>query len=186
MESDEKLVEQALAGSELAFSELVDRYQERLLRFLMTRCRSRADAEDAVQDTFISAYRYLYSFDARWRFSTWIYRIAIRNAARQSQRQLPAVEVPGDESTGDPLEVCIVNSLSENVWLAAKRTLSSEAYTAMWLRYVEDLSIKEIARALDRTASWTKVTLLRSRRKLSVQLDDGEAAEMKREQYGRV
>ena len=72
MVSDEKLVEESLAGSELAFSELVDRYQERLLRFLLTRCRNRADAEDAVQDTFISAYRYLHSYNPRWRFSTWI------------------------------------------------------------------------------------------------------------------
>jgi RNA polymerase sigma-70 factor (ECF subfamily) len=83
--TDEQLVEESLAGSALAFTELVERYQERLLRYLLTRATNRADAEDAVQDTFISAYRYLHSFNPQWRFSTWIYRIAIRNAARQAR-----------------------------------------------------------------------------------------------------
>ena len=186
MISDEKLVEESLAGSELAFSELVGRYQERLLRYLLTRCRNRADAEDAVQDTFISAYRYLYSFNPRWRFSTWIYRIAIRNAARQSKDKVHALDAIVDEDAPDPLESCIVDSDHENVWLTARRLLSREAFAAMWLRYVEDMSIKEVARALDKTQSWAKVTLLRGRRSLSAELGDGTAAEARRESYGRI
>jgi len=59
--TDEQLVEASLDGSAGAFDEIVGRYQERLLRFLLTRSSSRADAEDAVQDTFINAYRYLAS-----------------------------------------------------------------------------------------------------------------------------
>lgn len=186
MISDEKLVEESLAGSELAFSELVDRYQERLLRYLLTRCRTSADAEDAVQDTFISAYRYLYSFNPRWRFSTWIYRIAIRNAAKQSTREITGVDVTSDEASPDPLEACIARSERENVWLTARQLLTEEAYAAMWLRYVEDLSIKEVARALDKTPSWAKVTLLRGRRSLSAELGDGNASEPRRENYGRI
>ncbi len=80
--TDEQLVDSALLGSAAAFAEIVDRYSERLLRFLLARCRSRADAEDALQDTFANAFRYLDSFNPKWRFSTWIYRIAIRNASR--------------------------------------------------------------------------------------------------------
>ena len=184
--TDEQLVEQSLAGSELAFSELVERYQERLLRYLLTRSGNRADAEDAVQDTFISAYRYLYSFNPRWRFSTWIYRIAIRNAARQSNREVQAVDDFVDDDAADPLEECIVASDRENVWLTAKRLLNPDAYSAMWMRYVEDMSIKEVARAMDKTQSWAKVTLLRGRRSLSAELADGTAAEAGRESYGRI
>jgi len=187
--SDEKLVEQSLAGSELAFSELVERYQERLLRYLLTRSGNRADAEDAVQDTFISAYRYLYSFNPRWRFSTWIYRIAIRNAARQSNKGAQAVDDYADyadDDAADPLAKCIVASDRENVWLTAKRLLNQDAYAAMWMRYVEDMSIKEVARAMDKTQSWAKVTLLRGRRSLSAELADGASAEAGRQSYGRI
>ena len=82
MASDLELIEAAKHGSVDAFTELVHAYRERLLRFLVTRCASFADAEDALQDTMINAYRYIRSYDARWRFSTWLYRIAIRNAAK--------------------------------------------------------------------------------------------------------
>lgn len=183
MKSDEQLVQEAVQGSVPAFGELVDRYQERLLRFLVSRSVSLADAEDAVQDTFISAYRYLASFDPRWRFSTWIYRIAIRNAWRGS-RGADTDELrdePADHTAG-PLEQCVAASERENMWLVAKRTLSPDAYAAMWLRYVEDMPVREVATALDKSLSWTKVTLLRSRRRLSDAMAGDEPA--RRESYG--
>jgi len=181
--TDEQLVEATLDGSDAAFSDLVERYQDRLLRFLMTRAASRADAEDAIQDTFISAYRYLDSFDSRWRFSTWIYRIAIRNAARQRRPEWhdSDVELVGDD---DPLAACIAHSEHENVWVAAKRVLNNDAYDAMWLRYVEDLSVKEISSALDRSPSWTKVTLMRGRRRLSTELAAAPDSAARSESYG--
>jgi len=181
--TDEQLVEASLRGVDSAFAELVGRYQERLLRFLLTRAACRADAEDAMQDAFISAYRYLASFDPRWRFSTWIYRIALRNLARQRN---PAQTVSEDSliAEDDPLRDCIEQSERENVWLAAKRLLSDEAYSAMWLRYVEDMSVKEISRALDKSLSWTKVTLLRGRRKLASELAEPVPASKQRESYG--
>ena len=184
MFTDEQLVEATLDGTDGAFGELVERYQERLLRFLLTRSSSRADAEDAIQDTFINAYRYLASYDSRWRFSTWIYRIAIRNAAKQRRPEWHDSEVELVDGDPDPLEACIAASERENVWVAAKRLLNDEAYDAMWLRYVEDLSVKEIASALDKSASWTKVTLMRGRRRLSAELAAAPPVAEQRESYG--
>jgi len=183
--SDEQLVEASLAGTAAAFDELVGRYQERLLRFLLTRSSCRADAEDAIQDTFINAYRFLASFDPRWRFSTWIYRIALRNLARQRRPEW----LESDEALAgndDPLQDCIDRSERENVWITARRLLSDEAYSAMWLRYVEDMSVKEIAKALDKSLSWTKVTLLRGRRRLTAELAADGQASAQRESYGRI
>lgn len=181
MLTDEQLVQASLDGASGAFEELVGRYQDRLLRFLVTRANSLADAEDAVQDTFINAYRYLASFDPRWRFSTWIYRIAIRNAARQRRPEWhdSDTEVVDD---CDPLDACIAHSDLENVWQVAKAQLSDDAYSAMWLRYVEDLSVKEVSQALDKSASWTKVTLMRARRRLTSELAGTPAVES--ESYG--
>jgi RNA polymerase sigma-70 factor (ECF subfamily) len=183
--TDEELVEASLQGATAAFDELVDRYQERLLRFLLTRSSCRADAEDAIQDTFISAYRYLASFDPRWRFSTWLYRIALRNLSRQRR---PAVQESVDTlaADDDPLQDCIDQSESEYVLLAANKHLSDEAYIAMWLRYVEYMSVKDISTALDKSLSWTKVTLLRARRRLTAELVVGQPDSAQRESYGRI
>lgn len=174
----------SLQGSDSAFNELVRRYRERLFRFLLTRAATREDAEDALQDTFISAYRYLHSYDARWRFSTWIYRIALRNIARQlSSPQKVVADVEMIALSGDdPLQQCLQASERGNVWLTARSVLAEDAYTAMWLRYVEDLPVKEVARALDKSLSWAKITLMRGRRKLQVELS--ASAPARSESYG--
>ena len=163
-----------------AFTDLVGAYRDRLLRFLVTRCASYADAEDALQDTLINAYRYLHSYDPRWRFSTWLYRIAIRNAAKlHTPDMLELGELRAEES--DPLLQCIADSESRNLWISAKQLLNDEVFQAMWLRYAEDMSVNDIAKALDRSASWTKVNLMRGRRKLDAELN---GAEKRSEAYG--
>ena len=153
-----------------AFTDLVRGYRERLLRFLLTRCASHADAEDALQDTLIAAYRYLHSYDPRWRFSTWLYRIAIRNALKQQSRYVNELGDLGDEES-DPLKACIEASERENLWLTARRHLNDDVYTAMWLRYVEDMSVNDVATVLERSASWTKVNLMRGRKRLDAALN---------------
>lgn len=160
----------AQAGSVGAFTDLVRSYRERLLRFLMTRCANFADAEDALQDTLISAFRYIRTYDSRWRFSTWLYRIAIRNAAKaRTVEVLPPGDLRDEES--DPLLQCMADSETENLWVSARRLLSEEVFAAMWLRYAEDMSINDIAAALDRSASWTKVNLMRGRRVLDEEMN---------------
>lgn len=147
---------------------LVDRYQQKLLRFLRARCPAPADADDALQDAFLDAWRYLHSFDPRWRFSTWLYRIAIRRARRNDRgRTLPAVDI---EIADDPLVHCIDDDERENLWLLARQVLTADACTALWLHYVEDMPQKQVAMALQRSLPWTKVTLLRARRRLKTAL----------------
>ncbi len=174
MTDERKLIAAAKAGSVDAFTDLVGAYRERLLRFLLTRCTSFADAEDVLQDTLVAAYRYLYSYDPRWRFSTWLYRIAIRNAARQAapyKVHAERVDELRDEES-DPLQQCIAASETENLWVSARRVLNDDVFAAMWLRYAEDMSVRDIASALERSESWTKVNLMRGRQALEAELAD--------------
>ncbi len=81
-ESEElKIVKQVLNGDLEAYGAIIDKYEKKLLRFvLLISNASKEDAEDIVQDTFISAYQNLADFDAKMSFSAWIYKIA-RNKA---------------------------------------------------------------------------------------------------------
>ena len=182
MDSESDLIAAARDGSVAAFTQLVQSHREPLLRFLVTRTSSYADAEDALQDTLMNAYRYLHSYDSRWRFSTWLYRIAINNLARL--RSVDTVEL-GDlhAEEADPLEQCIAASDHENLWVHARRLLSDEVFAAMWLRYVEDMSVNDISAVLERSVSWTKVNLLRGRRRLDEQLNR-ESGNNTSEAYG--
>ena len=174
MSSEAALITAAKKGSATAFTSLVHGYRDGLFRFLLTRASSYADAEDALQDTLINAYRYLNSYDSRWRFSTWLYRIAINNVAKQ---HVPAKAEFGDlsDEENDPLASCIAASDRENLWLTARRCLTDEVYTAMWLRYVEDMSVNDIAAVLERSVSWVKVNLLRARRAIDEELNPSSA-----------
>lgn len=182
MNTDEQLVQQAIHGGEAAFAELVERYRSKLFRFLVTRCASRADAEDATQDAFINAYRYLDSFNPKWRFSTWLYRIALREASKV--RQAPPTESEEPVATDDPLADCIEQGERRNLWLTAKRVLSADAFTAMWLHYAEDMPMKDVARTMDRSLSWTKVNMLRARRKLQQEMLEDPSVDQRSTSYG--
>jgi RNA polymerase sigma-70 factor (ECF subfamily) len=181
--SELQLIDAAKAGSVEAFTDLVRSYRERLLRFLLTRCASLADAEDVLQDTLINAYRYLHSYDPRWRFSTWLYRIAIRNAGKLRGPDLVDVDSVSDlhDEENDPLLQCMADSERENLWVVARRLLNDDVFAAMWLRYAEDMSVNDISTALDRSVSWTKVNLMRGRRALDDELNNAAA---KSEAYG--
>lgn len=186
VDSDNSLAARAQSGDAGAYGRLVDRYQERLLRFLLVRGNSRADAEDVLQETFLDGWRYLHSFDDRWQFSTWVYRIALRNAARQARHRLGDSAEPADQADphADPLAACEAESGRENLWRIARRVLKPEALTALWLYYVDELPQKEVARALQRSLPWTKVTLMRARRRLQFALQDAGYDDAGRDAHG--
>jgi RNA polymerase sigma-70 factor, ECF subfamily len=82
---DSAVVTAFLGGEERAFSELVDRYQTRLLNFIYRTIGDRDRAEDLVQEVFIRVYRHLHRFDRSKKFSTWAYTIA-SNLAKNELR----------------------------------------------------------------------------------------------------
>src|SRR6267378_8035704 len=82
---DSAVVTAFLDGEERAFSELVERYQTRLLNFVYRTIGDRDRAEDLVQEVFIRVHRHLHRFDQSKKFSTWVYTIA-SNLAKNELR----------------------------------------------------------------------------------------------------
>ena len=77
---DRRLVEQALAGSERAYHDLVKRYERPVFSVILRMVRDRALAEDLAQETFLKAFRSLASYDRSRKLSSWLFTIA-HNAA---------------------------------------------------------------------------------------------------------
>jgi DNA-directed RNA polymerase specialized sigma24 family protein len=106
-----------------------------------------------------------------------LYRIAIRNAQKIRTENVVELGDLSDEES-DPLQHCIADSETENLWLSARRVLNDDVFAATWLRYAEDMSISDISKAMDRSDSWTKVNLLRARKALDAEMNrnnEGEA-----------
>ena len=77
---DKRLVAAAKYGQTVAFDVLCERLAPRILRALLRITKNREDAEDALQDSFLSAFLHIGEFDGRSAFSTWLTRIAINSA----------------------------------------------------------------------------------------------------------
>lgn len=108
---DSALVTAFLAGDERGFSELVERYQTRLLNFVYRTIGDRERAEDLVQEVFIRVYRHLHRFDRSKKFSTWAYTIAsnlakneLRNRSRNPLVLFQTLGKSSREEDDRPLE----------------------------------------------------------------------------------
>lgn len=84
---DDRLVEESLRGSQIAFQLLVERYQERIFRLIRGYVREPAEIEDLAQETFLKAFKRLESFQHQSSFYTWIYRIAINTVLDHLKRR---------------------------------------------------------------------------------------------------
>ena len=173
LQSELELIDRARQGSVDAFEQLVLHYQDRLYRFLLVRARSRADAEDVLQDTFVAVFKYLPSYRPKYRFSTWLFTIAVRQLGRQ--RQSPGTSDSLDslacEHAG-PEQIGIQTEQQRSTWQTARSCLGDAQFTALWLFYVEDMPLAEIGKIMKRPVSWVKVNLMRARRRLSKELQD--------------
>jgi len=173
--SDEQLAAESAAGSEASFEELVRRFAPRLFRYLRPKTASAEEAEDLVQETFQKAFRNIARFETGYRFSTWLYTIAHRQAISLFRgRRMPGPDAAEavDGSLG-PEELLIRREEARDLWALAGR-LPRQQYQAFWLRYAEELSVAEIARVMKRPAAHVRVILHRGRVKLAAAFKEEE------------
>ena len=160
--SAEELAARARGGSRASFDELVVRYRPRLVAFLARRLPSAADAEDVAQEAFLRAYDHLASYDPARPFATWLFTIAKNVAANHATARVRR-DARHERAAGRTADNAADAS---DVWRRAAAVLSPDAYHALWLRYVHDLNVREIAAELHRSSIAVKVMLFRARRRL--------------------
>ncbi len=169
--SAEELALRSQQGCQECFEELVERYNVRLYQFLRNKIAGIQDAEDLVQDTFVKAYRNIHRYRSSWRFSTWLFTIGSRLANSYHRKFLRRQAVAGIEAEDiRPADVVAMQQETHDGLWAIVRDLSKDQYQALWLKYAEDMSIKEIAKVLKKTQVGVKVLLYRARTNLAQRL----------------
>ncbi|WP_260739072.1 RNA polymerase sigma factor [Tunturiibacter lichenicola] len=178
---DEKLLHAAKAGSHTAFEELQKIYASRLYKCIRSITRNHEDAEDALQDTLIRAYRALPSFEGRSSLSTWLTRIAINSALMiiRKRRSRPEISLeqpldPGEESSlfdvidngMNPEQLCDQEQRCDRIQHAIHR-LDPTSRTTLLIRISKETPIREIAHDLDVSLASAKSRLYRARKRLT-------------------
>jgi RNA polymerase sigma-70 factor (ECF subfamily) len=170
-------VRRARRGDTGAFRSIVDAYSQPLWRAAFRILGDAAAAEDAVQETFLRAWRALDRFDERAELSTWLYRIATNAAIdlrRERKRREPfAGSLPQDfdgqltaiSTAPDPYRTAAWRDLVDHAQEAIAGLPEAER-TAILLRHFEGRSIAEIAAALGAKESAAKQAVFRAVHKL--------------------
>ena len=156
---DGLLIAAALAGEREAFAHLVRRYQGPLLKAAISRLARREWAEEAVQETFLCAHRWLATYDSRYSFRTWLWTILLNQCSRVAKREAKHVATDATELSAKtlpherpdprptPLELLLARESSEQLYALLARLPEVQA-DALRLRFFGGLTFPEIAAAM--------------------------------------
>jgi RNA polymerase sigma-70 factor (ECF subfamily) len=187
--TDEDLVQRAGDGSEAAFDNLVDRYTPIVFRIAFGITGTREEAEDVVQETFLSVFKNLDNFaPSRAAFKTWILTIARNNSINKFKYlKRRAAKLFSEFSTEEPEQV-LSDHLSSfgqadaETMLASKqefhlvetafRKLPERQRTALMLKAWEGLSYAEISEVMNISVSAVESLIFRARKQLMGMLED--------------
>ena len=170
------VIRKAKQGDKEAFAELVTAYSERIYNLALRILRNREDAEDVLQETFLTVLQKLESFDGRSNFFTWIYRIATNaSLMKLRKKKLVFAEMPENfdpssrhnerifvDWSQDP-SLNVQNKEIKKIIDSAISQLSDLYRSVFILRDIEHLSIKETSKILNISEENVKIRLRRAR-----------------------
>ena len=151
---DGLLVAATLAGDEEAFALLMRRYQSALLKAAISRVGRREIAEEAVQEAFLCAHRWLTTYDSRFSFRTWLWTILLNQCARHGKREARQTAPTSNEPAmvelaagTSPLDALLARETSERLHELLASLPEAQA-DALRLRFFGGLTFPEIAAAM--------------------------------------
>ena len=165
-------IERVKGGDKEAFGGLVDAYKDMVYTVCLRMLTSAADAEEAAQEVFVKAFRFLGSFQGKSRFSTWLYRIAYNHCISVIRKKVKVIdlvdEVPegkAEEGEVDGLENITAQERSRYLKMALESLAETDA-VVVTLFYYEELSLEEISTVTGLSSSNIRIKLHRSRKKM--------------------
>jgi RNA polymerase sigma-70 factor (ECF subfamily) len=188
---DLSLVLRAQSGERGAFNALVRKYRHRVMKLSMRYTRNRADAEDAVQNTFLKAYWGLQHFRGDAAFYSWLHRIAINSAKTVLSRRARDASIFTSDTCNDddlngtsvgkneldtPEKLALTDEICKAI-NAAIEGLCEEQRTAVVLREFQGFSYSQVASAMSCPVGTVRSRVYRAREAIDNQVrhvfDDG-------------
>lgn len=186
--TDQDLVASAAKGSETAYRELLGRYQRPVFSLVYRMVRDREKAEDLAQETFVKVFNNIERYDPRYKFSSWIFKIASNLTIDAIRRREPdTVSLDGSRyaSTSDEIEGSRIHVEdrgetpeeyveAQELGSQIERAIAGlriEYRTAIVLRHVEGRPYEEIAQIMDLPLGTVKTYIHRARGELRESLE---------------
>jgi RNA polymerase sigma-70 factor, ECF subfamily len=174
------LVQRTLGGDSAAFEQIIIRYERRVLSFAMKLLGASDDAQDAAQEVFLRAFKYLHRLDLRKPIEPWLMQMTMnvcRNIGRSRQRrwhtfsQMVEPDVAPADDSADPHADLAEEQQRQILWRALD-TLPEKERMAVVLRDIEGRSTSEVAEILGSTETTVRSQISRGRVKMKEAIDD--------------
>ncbi len=170
--SDEMIVSQIVAGDTAQFEEIMQRYEARLLRYVVYLIHDEMTARDVVQETFIKTYQHLRGFNAKYKFSSWIYRIAHNEAMNAVKKYHRETSTENEDFTDESYDIHMDEILDKEIVKDHVQTclakLQPKYREVIQLVYFEGMKYEDISDILQIPSSTVGVRLSRAKAKLKV------------------
>lgn len=174
-EADTALVRQVLAGDTEAYAGLVARHRPRLARYAVHQLGDAADAEEAVQDALVRAYRALPRCHDPARFGAWVFQILVNRCRSSGSRRRRRERMFADDP-GALAAASVAPDGERSLWRDAIHwalaRLDAEQREAFLLKHVEELSYEEMAELTGAGVSALKMRVKRARDHLQALLTE--------------
>jgi RNA polymerase sigma-70 factor, ECF subfamily len=180
--TEQETIARARKGDQLAFSALVQSYQNAIYSLCYRMLGNAAQAEDAAQETFLRAYTQLHRYDPERSFKTWLFSIASHYCIdRLRRRRVTWLDIDDEPLAGHPAlrehragpeEVAVKQEQATDVQ-SLLASLPPKDRAAVVMLYWYDLSYQEIAEATGTTVSAVKSRLHRARAAMAETLGHG-------------
>jgi RNA polymerase sigma-70 factor (ECF subfamily) len=167
-DNDRALVTQCLRGDTRAFGQLIDQFQRPLFNAALRIVNDYDEARDVMQAVFVKAYEKLDSFDPKYRFFSWIYRMTVNEAINVVNQRKATVDLDDRLESNQPApdEAMARAELDRGVEDAVAE-LKLDYRVAVVLRHFINLSLKDISFILDIPEKTVKSRLFSARQQLS-------------------
>lgn len=180
-----RIILQVRKGDHNAFGELVELYKDRVFALSYRMLGNRQEAEDVAQEAFIRAYTNIDRYQIDRKFSTWLYRIATNLSIDRMRKKKPDYYLDAEVAGTDGLTM--YSQVSADVQLPEDEVVSLEAQdgihrailslpakyrSAITLKYIQELSLKEISEILDLPIGTVKTRIHRGREALRKKLQE--------------
>jgi RNA polymerase sigma-70 factor (ECF subfamily) len=169
-EQDRALVRRCLDGERDAAGDLVDRYQRRLFNIALRMLGNVQDAEDVTQTVFGNAFVSLKSFDPKFRFFSWIYRMAVNESLNTIKRRKRMVTLEDHLAIPAPGRATDTAVEAEDRVGKALMDLTPDDRAVMVLRHFVSFSYEEMADVLEVSVKTVKSRLFTARERLRLAL----------------
>jgi RNA polymerase sigma-70 factor (ECF subfamily) len=171
--SDKELMEKVKSDDTFAFSVLVDRYKVKLFNLVCRLLRSKEEAEDILQETFLRVYRERESYDPTYSFSTWVYTITL-NLCRNELKRIKKIKFFGIDLIQNSREYATAEATSDSCLSSTLEkaifSLPVKYRTAFLLRDVNQLSYEEVSKSMGIPLGTVKSRVNRARLMLREEL----------------